>query len=55
MVQAARIVEEQQPEILDINAGCWVKNVAGRGAGAGLLKDIPRMETKAKTLVDTVN
>ncbi len=54
MVQAARIVEEQQPEILDINAGCWVKNVAGRGAGAGLLKDIPGMVTMAKTIVDTV-
>jgi tRNA-dihydrouridine synthase B len=55
MVEAARIVEDQEPELLDINAGCWVKNVAMRGAGAGLLRDIPGMVNMAKTIVDTVD
>ena len=36
MVEAARIVEEARPDILDINFGCPVKRVAGKGAGAGL-------------------
>jgi len=39
MLGAARIAEEENPEIIDINAGCWVKNVVGCGAGAALLKD----------------
>ncbi|MDT8324641.1 MAG: tRNA dihydrouridine synthase DusB [Bacteroidota bacterium] len=55
MQQAASIVEAQQPDLIDINAGCWVKKVAGRGAGAGLLRDIPYMVHMAKTIVDQVN
>lgn len=43
MVEAARIAEQAQPDIIDINFGCPVKKVAGKGAGAGLLQDIPRM------------
>ena len=43
MVGAARIVEEAQPDILDINFGCPVKKVAGKGAGAGMLQNIPKM------------
>jgi nifR3 family TIM-barrel protein len=43
MAEAARIAEEAQPDIIDINFGCPVKKVAGKGAGAGLLRDIPRM------------
>ena len=43
MEQAARIVEQANPDILDINFGCPVKRVAGKGAGAGLLKDIPKL------------
>jgi tRNA-dihydrouridine synthase B len=39
MEQAAKMAEELQPDLIDINAGCWVKKVAARGAGAGLLKD----------------
>ncbi|MFA6234856.1 MAG: tRNA dihydrouridine synthase DusB [Bacteroidota bacterium] len=54
MEEAARIVEEQNPDILDINAGCWVKKVAGRGAGAGLLRDLPYMVQIAKRIVDQV-
>lgn len=54
MQEAATIVEAQQPDILDINAGCWVKKVANRGAGAGLLRDLPYMVRMAKTIVDQV-
>ncbi len=43
MAEAARIAAEAQPDIIDINFGCPVKKVAGKGAGAGLLQDIPRM------------
>jgi tRNA-dihydrouridine synthase B len=43
MEQAARLSEEVQPDLIDINCGCWVKDIAMRGAGAGLLKDIPKM------------
>jgi len=52
MLEAARIVEAEEPDILDINAGCWVRKVAGRGAGAGLLRDLPAMVTMAKSIVD---
>lgn len=55
MVQAARMAEEQQPDLIDINCGCWVKNVALRGAGAGLLRDLPRMEAIAEAVVKAVN
>lgn len=54
MQEAAGIVETQEPDILDINAGCWVKKVAKRGAGAGLLRDLPYMVRMAKTIVDQV-
>jgi len=43
MAEAACIAEESNPDIIDINFGCPVKKVAGKGAGAGLLRDIPRM------------
>ena len=39
MISAAKIAEEHAPEVIDINAGCWVKNVVGHGAGAALIKD----------------
>ena len=55
MQQAAEIVEQQQPELIDINAGCWVKKVATRGAGAGLLRDLPYMVRMAKTIVEQVS
>jgi tRNA-dihydrouridine synthase B len=54
MRQAAEIAEEAAPEVIDINAGCWVRNVAMRGAGAGLLRDLPAMVTMAKTIVEQV-
>ncbi|MGN1253394.1 MAG: tRNA dihydrouridine synthase, partial [Prevotella sp.] len=43
MVEAAKIVETFHPDIIDLNFGCPVKKVAGKGAGAGLLKNIPLM------------
>ena len=43
MVEAAIIAEEAKPNIIDLNFGCPVKKVAGKGAGAGLLRDIPKM------------
>lgn len=43
MVEAAKIVEQAAPNIIDLNFGCPVKRVAGKGAGAGMLKDIPKM------------
>ncbi len=54
MVYAAKISEEENPDIIDINAGCWVKKIANRGAGAGLLKDPPYMQKMVKTIVDAV-
>ena len=54
MVEAARIAEQSQPDLLDINAGCWVRKVALRGAGAGLLRDLPAMVSMAATIVKTV-
>lgn len=54
MVEAARIVEEARPDIIDINFGCPVKKVAGKGAGAGMLRDVPKMLEITKAVVDAV-
>lgn len=54
MVEAARIVEEAHPDILDINFGCPVKRVAGKGAGAGMLQNIPLMLEITRAVVDAV-
>jgi tRNA-dihydrouridine synthase B len=48
---AAIIADSLHPDIIDINCGCWVKDVAMRGAGAGLLKDLPRMERIVSAVV----
>ena len=55
MVEAARIVEQAHPDILDINFGCPVKRVAGKGAGAGMLQNIPKMLEITRSVVDAVN
>lgn len=56
MVEAARIVVEQaQPDVLDLNFGCPVKRVAGKGAGAGLLQNIPLMLAITRAVVDAVD
>lgn len=54
MVEAAKIVEAVKPDVLDINFGCPVKKVAGKGAGAGLLRDIPKMLEITRAVVDAV-
>ncbi|MBQ4344742.1 MAG: tRNA dihydrouridine synthase DusB [Muribaculaceae bacterium] len=54
MVEAAKIVEAACPDIIDINFGCPVKKVAGKGAGAGMLRDIPKMLEITKAVVNAV-
>ncbi len=49
------VVEKAQPDILDINFGCPVKRVAGKGSGAGLLQDVPRMLEITKSVVEAVD
>ncbi|MDE6023127.1 MAG: tRNA dihydrouridine synthase DusB, partial [Muribaculaceae bacterium] len=55
MVEAAKIVEQAQPDILDINFGCPVKKVAAKGAGAGMLRNPEKMLAITKAVVDAVN
>lgn len=55
MRQAAAIAEEANPEIIDINYGCPVKKVACKGAGAGILLDIPKMQEMTAEIVKAVN
>ena len=54
MAEAAMIAEEAKPEIIDLNFGCPVKKVAGKGAGAGLLRDIPKMLEITSAVVKAV-
>jgi len=55
MLKATEIVERENPEVLDINFGCPVKKVVCKGAGAGILKDIPKMELLSKEIVNRSN
>ena len=55
MRQAAAIAEEANPEIIDINYGCPVKKVACKGAGAGILLDLPKMEAMTAEIVKRVD
>ncbi|MDY5686340.1 MAG: tRNA dihydrouridine synthase DusB [Prevotella sp.] len=55
MVEAAKIVEQSGPDIIDINFGCPVKKVAGKGAGAGMLRDIPKMVEMTRRVVQAVD
>lgn len=55
MVSAARIVEQAGPDILDLNFGCPVKKVAHKGAGAGMLRDIPKMLDITRRVVEAVS
>ena len=54
MVEAAKIVEEARPDLIDINFGCPVKKVAGKGAGAGMLRNIPLLLDITRRVVDAV-
>jgi len=55
MTRAAEIVEEAQPDVLDINFGCPVKKVVCKMAGAGILQDVPRMVELTKQIVNATN
>lgn len=54
MVEAARIVEQARPDVIDINFGCPVKKVAGKGAGAGMLQNIPLLLEITREVVKAV-
>jgi nifR3 family TIM-barrel protein len=55
MREAAAIAEKAEPELIDINYGCPVKKVACKGAGAGILLDIPKMESMTREIVERVS
>jgi nifR3 family TIM-barrel protein len=55
MTEAARIVETVKPDIIDLNFGCPVKRVAGKGAGAGMLQNVPLMLDIVRSVVNAVN
>ena len=55
MVEAAKIVEQVHPDVIDINFGCPVKKVASKGAGAGMLKNIPLLLDITRNVVKAVN
>ncbi|MEQ8768532.1 MAG: tRNA dihydrouridine synthase DusB [Planctomycetota bacterium] len=55
MVRAAKIAAERGPDIIDINAGCWVPKVAQHGAGAGLLRDLGAMTEVASRVASAVD
>ena len=54
MIEAAKIVEQAGPDLIDLNFGCPVKKVAGKGAGAGMLQNIPKMLEITRKVVDAV-
>lgn len=54
MVEAARYAETAHPDIIDINFGCPVKKVASKGAGSGIMNDIPKMVAITKAVVEAV-
>ena len=54
MTEAAKIAEAAHPEVIDINFGCPVKKVAGKGAGAGMLRNIPLMLAITRSVVNAV-
>ncbi|MDE6543888.1 MAG: tRNA dihydrouridine synthase DusB [Muribaculaceae bacterium] len=55
MAEAARMAAEARPDFIDINFGCPVKKVAGKGAGAGLLRDVPKMLEITRAVVKAVD
>ena len=55
MVEAAKIVEQVGPDVIDLNFGCPVKKVAGKGAGSGMLKNIPLLLAITREVVKAVH
>ncbi|MDE6877077.1 MAG: tRNA dihydrouridine synthase DusB [Alistipes sp.] len=54
MVEAARMAEAANPDVIDINFGCPVKKIAGRGAGSGMMRDVPTMVEMTRRIVQAV-
>ncbi len=54
MVEAARLAEAVGPDLIDLNFGCPVRKIAGRGAGSGLMRDVPKMVEMARRIVEAV-
>lgn len=54
MVEAAKMAEAAGPEVIDINFGCPVKKIAGRGAGSGMMRDVPLMVEMTRQIVEAV-
>ncbi len=54
MVEAAKVAELSKPDFIDLNFGCPMKKIAGKGAGAGLLRDIPKLVKMAEEVVKAV-
>ncbi len=54
MVDAARLAEKARPEVIDINFGCPVKKIAKRGAGSGMMRNVPLMVEMTRAIVDAV-
>ncbi|HBN04247.1 MAG TPA: tRNA dihydrouridine synthase DusB, partial [Bacteroidales bacterium] len=52
---ATKIAEREKPDFIDINWGCPVKKVAGKGSGSGILNDIPKMVKLTETVVKATN
>lgn len=55
MVEAAKIAESADPDVIDINFGCPMKKIAGRGAGSGMMRDVPLMVEMTRQIVQAVN
>lgn len=55
MVEAAKIAESAGPDVIDINFGCPMKKIAGRGAGSGMMRDVPLMVEMTRQIVQAVN
>lgn len=55
MVEAAKIAESAAPDVIDINFGCPMKKIAGRGAGSGMMRDVPLMVEMTRQIVQAVN
>ena len=54
MVEAARVAEAAGPDLIDINFGCPVRKIAGRGAGSGMMRDVPKMVEMTRRIVEAV-
>lgn len=55
MVEAARIAESMNPNLIDINFGCPMKKIAGRGAGSGMMRDVPKMIEMTRKIIEVTH